>query len=415
MRILGADVPVGPPGASEGTVLLLADDGRVAAVRHPTGLNETAATAIELAGGEPFLLAVGLPIVAPEKASRFRPVERLVRRRLGVRLPPGGRASLDPARRAVGGEALLAALAAAGVPCLPYPDRDRRSSGLAEIHPQLVLKALLWEGSAFARPSQPGAPEALFKALSAPEYRRREKEKASSWAERAGILDLLLRALGPLEGYDFRPAREALVAAASEAEFERACSIFDACLLASTARRYMDRPETCLFFGDRTTGYTILPADPLIRRLALKERATAAGVRLFPSRSLRARLEREAELRPAGLLAFPGRPQKIEASFREPPVYEFDNLDEMVWWKHCRHLAGPEIPTEGLEELVVSLEGVPQSPGSQPLRLVRSRHRTLSFRFDPPAAWRRHISPRDGKTYPFSVRRAVYVAAAEGA
>ena len=42
------------------------------------------------------------------------------------------------------------------------------------------------------------------------------------------------------------------------------------------------------------------------------------------------------------------------------------------------------------------------------LRLVRSRHRTLSFRFDPPAAWRNRVPTRDGKTYPLQVQRAVY-------
>ena len=43
-----------------------------------------------------------------------------------------------------------------------------------------------------------------------------------------------------------------------------------------------------------------------------------------------------------------------------------------------------------------------------PLRLVRSRHRTLSFRFEPPASWRARVPTRDGKTYAFRVVRAVY-------
>ena len=47
-------------------------------------------------------------------------------------------------------------------------------------------------------------------------------------------------------------------------------------------------------------------------------------------------------------------------------------------------------------------------PGGQPLRLARSRHRTLSFRFDPPDQWRSHVPTRDGRTYPFAVVRAVY-------
>jgi hypothetical protein len=43
-----------------------------------------------------------------------------------------------------------------------------------------------------------------------------------------------------------------------------------------------------------------------------------------------------------------------------------------------------------------------------PLRLTRSRHKTLSFRFEPPQIWRARIAPRDGRTYPFRVLRAVY-------
>ncbi len=411
MRILGADVRTGPPGVSGGSLVALGRDGRVVAVRHPSGLGEMASSVVELAAGEPFLLAVGLPVVVPEKAVRFRLVDRLIRRRLGHRTPPGGRALAGAQRGAVGGEALLAALAAAGAPCLPYPDRDGHVSGLAEIHPDLALKVLLWEGSSLARATGTDAQEALFRSFRVPDYRPRAAAKASAWAERAGVLDLLLRVLGALEGYDLRPAREALAASASERDVERAASILDACLLAGTARRYMDRPETCLFLGDRETGYAILPADPLVRRLALRERAEPAGPRLFPGRSLRAKLEEAADLRPAGLLQLPGRPERLEAVFRQRPLYEFDNLDEMLWWKHCRHLKGPVLPTEGLEELAVTLEGIAGGGEGPALRLVRSRHRTLSFRFHPAALWRRHISPRDGKTYPFTVRRAVYAAA----
>jgi hypothetical protein len=54
-----------------------------------------------------------------------------------------------------------------------------------------------------------------------------------------------------------------------------------------------------------------------------------------------------------------------------------------------------------------SMEGGTTDPASQ-LRLARSRHRTLSFRFDPPDLWRNHVPTRDGRTYPFAVIRAVY-------
>jgi hypothetical protein len=51
----------------------------------------------------------------------------------------------------------------------------------------------------------------------------------------------------------------------------------------------------------------------------------------------------------------------------------------------------------------------PDEPEGRPaLRLVRSRHRTLSFRFDPPDSWRSRLATRDGKTYPFRVLRANY-------
>ena len=83
----------------------------------------------------------------------------------------------------------------------------------------------------------------------------------------------------------------------------------------------------------------------------------------------------------------------------------------MMWWKHCRHLAGPELPTDGLNEIVVRLESPRRRRPTMSLRLVRSRHKTLSFRFEPPAAWRLRVPPRDGKTYPFRVMRATFDAA----
>ena len=77
----------------------------------------------------------------------------------------------------------------------------------------------------------------------------------------------------------------------------------------------------------------------------------------------------------------------------------------MLWWKHTRHLTGTARPTEGLCDLVVRMGD--ESDGGQ-LRLTRSRHRTLSFRFEPPSAWRSRLPTRDGKTYGFDVLRAVY-------
>ncbi|HKQ62824.1 MAG TPA: hypothetical protein VJS92_16145, partial [Candidatus Polarisedimenticolaceae bacterium] len=240
----------------------------------------------------------------------------------------------------------------------------------------------------------------LFRAYLPPAYRR-----GPAWTERATALDLALRALGEPEGFDLQPVREALRRAGSERELDEAAGLFDAALIAGTARRYLESPESCLFLGDTERGYVILPADGFMRRVALGE-TRSRPTQLFPSSSLRERLGAEARLRTIDLLSVPGRPQRLEATFGRAPAYEFDNLDEMLWWKHCRHLSGPTLPTEGLRELFVQLGGEPEAPGS--LQLVRSRHRTLSFRFEPPLAWRQRVPTRDGRTYPFRVVRAVY-------
>jgi hypothetical protein len=196
--------------------------------------------------------------------------------------------------------------------------------------------------------------------------------------------------------------------AASDRDVERAAALLDACLIAGTARRYMKSPEECVFLGDRKEGYVILPADGFVRRLALRERRPGRSG-LFPRGSLRAKLGAAAELHSAGLLDVPGRPQDTEAVFHRIPLYEFDNLDEMLWWKHCRHLDGPALPVEGLRELVVLLgREDAHDERASPFRLVRSRHRTLSFRFEPPSSWRSRVPTRDGKTYAFRVIRAVF-------
>ena len=410
MRILGAHLsPELPSGVdAPGTLVALDDDGRVVAVRSPASLPAAAIEVGALVAGEPFLLAVNIPVVVPARAARTRPFESLVRRKLGFRVPAGGRASLAPGRGGVAGEALLAALAAAGLPCVPFPDRDRRVSGLAEVLPGLALKVLLWERSAAARGAAPSERAERFRTYAPPELRQATGRARGSWAERAAALDLVARVLASDGGVDVRPVADALGAASDDAGVERAASVLDACVAAATGRRYLESPETCVFLGDRESGYTILPADGFVRSLVLGEPA-AARARLFPAGSLRERLGSVAELHATDLLAIPGRPQRTEAVLREPPLYEFDNLDEMLWWKHCRHVSGPSLPVEGLCEIVVALgrEGAEEGRGAA-LRLVRSRHRTLSFRFDPPSAWRARVPTRDGRTYPFRILRAVY-------
>jgi predicted RNase H-like nuclease len=403
MRILGADVRGLTATGGGGTVVALDERGDVATSAHVDGLTAFAREVVKLSAGEPFLLAVDIPVVAPGGPLARRRVDRFLQRRLGVKLPlpnPG-----PPAP--VSGSDLLAALATAGQPCLPYPDRDRRRSGLAEVHPEVTAKALLWEGSAAAATTQLPDRDLLLRSIEPPSYRT-SRPARGDWPQRWTAVDAAVRALSSSPGFDLRPAREALQRAVTIEAVERAATILDAILVAGTARRYIEEPERCAFAGERETGYVILPADDLLRRVALREPGRSVErPPLFPQASLRQRLAGRAVLRPLELIGIPGRAQHIEAIFEPPPLYEFDNLDEMLWWKHCRHLNGPEIPADGLRELLVRLDG-PAPDSAAGMKLARSRHKTLSFRFEPPTSWRTRVPPRDGKTYPFHVLRAIY-------
>jgi predicted RNase H-like nuclease len=386
----------------------LDDEGCVAAEKRVSSIPAVAAAVAELAGDEPFLLGVNTPVVVPAKPSRGRPVENLIRRQFRHRLPPGGRSSLQSEPLGVAGEALMAGLAAAGLPALPYPDRDRRRNGLAETYPALILKALLWDSSCFASLPDASRSEELLRAFAAPPYRKADLPARAGWTDQAVTLELLLRALDGIDGFDLSPAREQLTGARTPEEIEYAAALLDASLIAGTARRYLESPEQSVFVGDREGGYAILPADGLIRRLAIGETKPTLG-RLFPEASLAERLRAHGRVHSPDLLNLPGKPRKIEVSFDDHPFYEFDNLDEMMWWKHCRHVSGPHMPTEGLLEMRVVLRAEPGAAAdTTSLGLVRSRHRTLSFRFDPPRAWRASVPTRDGKTYRFEVQRAVY-------
>jgi hypothetical protein len=277
-----------------------------------------------------------------------------------------------------------------------------------EIHPELVVKSLLWESSTAAAARELQDRESVLRALPIPEYRSLRTARAD-WAEHYAALDAALRALAGSEGFDFRPVVGQLERAQTDAAVAEAVSLFDATLLAGAARRYLEDPEHCAFVGLRETGYVVLPADAFVRRVALREPARVAGsASLFPRESLASRLAPYAALRPLALLDLPGQTQRVEAIFETQPRYEFDNLDEMMWWKHCRHLSGPELPSDGLHELVVRLDAPGDDDSTLSLILVRSRHKTLSFRFEPPAAWRPRVPTRDGKTYPFRVLRATF-------
>lgn len=403
MKLLGIELatPI-REGSGARTLVLLGDDGRVDKVRRVSGVPEIAGEVGRLADGEPFLLGVDLPVVVPAKNARVRPVENLLRRRFRQKMTAGGRASVEGS--GLPGETLMAALATTGLPCLPYPDRDRRQSGLAETLPALVLKSLLWQRSPVGIERDFAAQEQLFRAWTAPAYRRATLPSRADWPDQAIALETALAALGTIDGYDFAPVWEALRSATSLEDTENAAALLDAILVAATARRYLDAPESCLFAGEREDGYVIVPADGLMRRMWLSDGAPTSG-ELFPQASLRQRLGNDARLRSMDLLNVPGRPTRLEATFADSPSYEFDNVDEMLWWKHCRHLRGPKMPINGLQEIEVELQGESSGPA---LRLVRSRHQALSFRFDRPEAWRRHLPTRDNRTYPFRVLRAVY-------
>ena len=407
MRIFGAELRELDVGSGTGTIVALDADGAVATVARVGELPALTREISTLTAGEPFLLAVDVPVAVGGKSGKPRRVDGWLRRRLGVRIP----VSRTGDASSLGGSDLLTALAMAGHPCLPFPDRDRRQSGLVEIHPELCAKALIWESSTAASAHDLQDRESVLRALPVPEYRTVRPGRAT-WADRYAALDATLHAVHDSDGYDFRPALDELQRAGSDQAVAQAASLFDATLLAGTARRYLEAPERCAFVGLRDAGYVVLPADPFVRRVALREPARAPGhTPLFPQRSLESRLAPYAVIRPSALLDMPGKTQQVEAVFEAQPRYEFDNLDEMMWWKHCRHLAGPELPTDGLHEIVVRLESPRHDDSAMSLRLVRSRHKTLSFRFEPPAAWRLSVPPRDGKTYPFRVMRAVFDAA----
>ncbi len=404
MRIFGADLRELDVAAGTGTIVALDAAGGVATVARVGDLPGLAREIATLSAGDPFLLAVDIPVVTGQPAGKARRVDGWLRRRLGVRIPnarSGGSPYLT-------GSELITALAMSGHPCLPFPDRDRRQSGLVEIHPELVVKSLLWESSTAAAARELQDRESVLRALPIPEYRSLRPTRAD-WAEHYAALDAALRALAGSEGFDFRPVVGQLERAQTDAAVAEAVSLFDATLLAGAARRYLDDPEHCAFVGLRETGYVVLPADAFVRRVALREPARVAGsASLFPRESLASRLAPYAALRPLALLDLPGQTQRVEAIFETQPRYEFDNLDEMMWWKHCRHLSGPELPSDGLHELVVRLDAPGDDDSTLSLILVRSRHKTLSFRFEPPAAWRPRVPTRDGKTYPFRVLRATF-------
>ncbi len=398
MKVFGADLAQGIPdkGTPEWTLVATDRSGSITEVRRPSSLPGLVAEIAALTGEDPFLLGVNIPVATPVRPARSRPFEGLLRKKFGIRIQTGGK----PEDGRITGEQLLGALAGAGHACLTYPDRNSRNSGLAEIHPGAALKGLLWIGSRVGDGLPDNDRETFCRSYKVPAYRRARGRIHRE--EIASTLDLLIRSLAPVHGYDFGPVLEALATLDRDEDAGQAASLFDACVIAGTARRHLDAPESCVFVGERENGYTILPSDDFLRRMLIAAPAGRRG-KLFPQATLRESLQDVAEIRSPDLLAVRGRPRRLQAVFRDNPCYEFENVDEMLWWKRCRHVGGPALPTEGLVELSVNLEN-----GTGSLSLVRSRHAALSFRFHPPAAWRALMRTRDNRIYRFKVLRASY-------
>ena len=192
---------------TRGVLVRLGAEGGIHEIRSLEGAGALPAEVAALAGDEPFTLALDIPVAVPTISGRTRKFEAIVRRRLGHKLPPGGRAAASQdSGRTLSAEALLAGLSTVGRPALSYPDRDRRRDGVAEVSPDLALKALLWESSTALWGSGEGKDQ-IFRAFSTPAYRRHQAPKRSDWATRAVALDLAMRGLIGVEGFDLEPAR----------------------------------------------------------------------------------------------------------------------------------------------------------------------------------------------------------------
>jgi hypothetical protein len=100
----------------------------------------------------------------------------------------------------------------------------------------------------------------------------------------------------------------------------QAAALFDATLLAGTARRYLEAPERCAFVGLRDAGYVVLPADPFVRASPLREPPTRRGTHRFSAEELESRLAPHAVVRPSALLDMPGQAQQVEAVFEAHPA-----------------------------------------------------------------------------------------------
>src|SRR5262245_15143319 len=86
MRILGADLRELDVASGTGTVVALDAKGAIATVARVGDLAALAREVSSLTAGEPFLLAVDVPVAGAASPAKPRRVDGWLRRRLGVRL-----------------------------------------------------------------------------------------------------------------------------------------------------------------------------------------------------------------------------------------------------------------------------------------------------------------------------------------
>ena len=235
-------------------------------------------------------------------------------------------------------------------------------------------KSLLWERSTAASARDLPDREAVLRALSLPEYRERRARRGRAWPSGTPRSTRRCTRCPRADGFDFRPgvgrarsARDRIEAVAA------AASLFDATLLAGTARRYLEEPERCAFVGLRETGYVVLPADAFVRRVALREPARAPGhAALFPRASLESRLAPHATVRPSALLDMPGQAQRVEAVFERNRGTSSTTSTRCCGGSTAGISPDPSFPPTGSHEIVVRLDGVATTMRRWRFRLVRS-------------------------------------------
>lgn len=214
-------------------------DARLVGLAHPDGDDAVLAAV----GSAPALVAVDAPLAVPDGGGR-RDVETVLSW-LDVPVFPSSRGRLTRLHGGIRGEALAAALTAAG-----HTPR--------EAVPDLVLRQLMWEAS------RPGHPEPVplgdyreaWLGLRAPRYRAKGVGRATP-AGRAPAREILATAvhLG-----DWRPHP-----APDDWDAIRDAAVIDAVACALAAWRCVHAPGSSVTIGTPERGIVVSPADANLR------------------------------------------------------------------------------------------------------------------------------------------------------